>query len=187
MPTVVAIRPVAAGALISPADVSVEPRRPEDRPDSAAADPVTVVGRRAAGPIEVKGVVTTERLAGAGLLGGRSDDRVAMTVPVMAVALTGVEQGSHVDVYATGSGEQVVSRAQVLAVLGTGGQASPAAGADGEDAGGTGAMRAPMPWDDGLDPGITVAVSPAEAGLLATHLGGLSGGESFVLALRPDR
>ena len=120
--TVVAARLIPSGAIIGPGDVRVEARPAEHLPESATGDVAAVVGRRAGGPIEARSVVTTERLAGPGLLAGRSHGRVAMTVPVMEVALTGVQPGSSVDVYATGTGQQVVTDAQVLAVLGrTGG------------------------------------------------------------------
>ena len=187
LPTVVAVRAIAAGAVISASDVHVENRPAEHRPESAAADIAAVVGRRAAAPIEARGMLTGERLAGAGLLAGRSDDRAAMTVPVMDIALTGVEAGGRVDLYATGTGEQVVAGAQVLAVLG--GQAGNASGSGADSQGkqaAAGPMTTQVPWGDGADPGITVAVSAAEARLLATHLSTLSAGESFAVAVRPE-
>lgn len=187
MATVVAARLIPSGALIGPGDVRVEARPAEHRPESATGDVAAVVGRRAGGPIEARSAVTTQRLAGAGLLAGRSDGRMAMTVPVLGVALTGVQQGSSVDVYATGTGQQVVTDAQVLAVLGgtsdntTSGSAG---GGDGEASGG--ALGATVSWEDEPDPAITVAVSPSEARQLALHLSALSAGESFVLAVRPS-
>jgi Flp pilus assembly protein CpaB len=189
VPTVVAARAIAAGVVISRADVQIEARRAEHRPESAAPDLTAVVGRRSAGPIEAKGVITFERLIGPGLLAGRSDGRVAMTVPVMEVALTGVEPGVRVDVYATGTGNQVVTDAQVLAVHGGGGaSAISSTDAEGGEAGeGGGALGSPMSWQDQPAPGITVAVSSSEAHLIAAQLSALSAGESFVLAVRPGR
>ena len=185
--TVVAARLIPSGAIIGPADVRIEARPAEHRPQSAADEVTAVMGRRVAGPIEARGVVTTERLAGPGLLAGRSDTRVAMTVPVMEVALTGIQPGSSVDVYATGTGQQVVMDAQVLAVLG-GTAASGTSGPTGDDAGDAsrGAFGPTVSWEDAPDPGITVAVSSSEARLLAQHLSALGAGESFVLALRAD-
>jgi Flp pilus assembly protein CpaB len=186
--TVVAARLIPSGAVIGPGDVRVEARPAEHRPESATGEVTAVVGQRAGGPIEAKGVVTTERLAGPGLLSGRSDGRVAMTVPVMEVALTGIQPGADVDVYATGTGQQVVSDAQVLAVLG-GTSRTGASGSTGDgtaDATG-GGLGATVSWEDQPDPGITVAVSSSEARLLAQHLSALGAGESFVLAVRPAR
>lgn len=188
MATVVAARLIPSGAIIEPGDVRVETRPAEHRPQSAVGAVTAVVGRRAGGPIEARSVVTTERLAGPGLLAGRSDGDVAMTVPVMEVALTGVQPGSNVDVYATGTGQQVVTDAQVLAVLGRtggGGTSSSTEDEDGEASGG--ALGATVSWGDQPDPGVTVAVSSSEARQLALHLSALSAGESFVLAIRPTR
>lgn len=189
VPTVIAARDIPAGVVIAPGDVRVEARQVEQRPESATADPSGVVGQRTAGPIEARGVVTSERLTGPGLLAGRSDDRVAMTLPVMQVALTGVRPGTRVDVYATGTGSQVVADAQVLAVLGDSRGTGPAdvGGADGGEGAGGGSFGSAMPWQDLADPGITVAVSGAEAHQLAQHLSALSAGGSFVLAVRPER
>lgn len=189
--TVVASRAIAAGAVITPADVRVEIRRSDQRPESAAADLGAVVGRRTAAPIEARGVITDERLSGAGLLAGRTDGRVAMTVPVMAIALSGVMAGGRVDLYATGTGEQVVSGAPVLAVLGGPAGSSAASGSGvatggGGEATAGGPVGAPLDWDQNGEPGVTVAVSAAEARLIATHLSALSAGESFVLALQPN-
>jgi len=185
--TVVATRLIPAGAVIGPGDVRAEPRPAGHRPESATGEVTAVVGRRAGGPIEARDVVTSERLTGPGLLAGRSDGRVAMTVPVMEVALIGVQQGSTVDVYATGTGQEVVTDAQVLAVLGgTSGNGTSGPTGDGGEASG-GALGATVSWEDQPDPGITVAVSSSEARLLATHLSALGAGESFVLAVRPTR
>jgi hypothetical protein len=184
--TVVAARLIPSGAIIGPGDVRVEARPAEHRPESATGEVTAVLGRRAGGPIEARGVVTTERLAGPGLLAGRSDGRVAMTVPVMEVALTGAQQGSRVDVYATGTGQQVVTDALVLAVLGStsaNGTSGSTGDGDGEASGG--GLGATVSWEDPPDPGITVAVSSIEARLLAQHLSALGAGESFVLAVRP--
>ena len=183
--TVVAARLIPSGAIIGPGDVRVEARPAEHRPESATGEVTAVIGQRAAGPIEARGVVTTERLAGPGLLAGRSDGRVAMTVPVMEPALTGVQQGSNVDVYATGTGQQVVTDALVLAVLGgtSGNGTSGSTGDRNGESGGT--LGATVSWDNPPDPGITVAVSSTEARLLAQHLSALGAGESFVLAVRP--
>lgn len=186
--TVVAARLIPSGAIIGPGDVRVEARPAEHLPESATGDVAAVVGRRAGGPIEARSVVTTERLAGPGLLAGRSHGRVAMTVPVMEVALTGVQPGSSVDVYATGTGQQVVTDAQVLAVLGgTSGNGTSGSTEDGEGEASGGAFGATVSWGDQPDPGITVAVSSSEARQLALHLSALSAGESFVLAVRPTR
>ena len=182
----VATRLIHSGAIIGSGDVRVEARPEEHRPESATGEVTAVVGQRAAGPIEPRAVVTTERLAGPGLLAGRSDGRVAMTVPVMEPALTGVQQGSYVDIYATGTGRQVVSNAQVLAVLGGtsgNGTARSIGDADSETSGG--GLGAAVSWEDQPDPGISLAVSSNEARLLALHLSALGTGESFVLAVRP--
>jgi Flp pilus assembly protein CpaB len=186
--TVVAARLIPSGAIIGPADLRVEARPTEHRPESATGDITAVVGRRAAGPIEARAVVTKERLAGPGLLSGRADGRVAMTVPVMEIALTGIQPGAGVDVYATGTGQQVVSDAQVLAVLGgTGGTGASGSTGDGAAEATGGGLGATVSWEDQPDPGITVAVSSSEARLLAQHLSALGAGESFVLAARPAR
>ncbi|MDV3221877.1 SAF domain-containing protein [Intrasporangium sp.] len=184
VPTVVAAHRLPAGAVISPDDVRIEARQVDQRPESATADPSDLVGRRAAGPIEAKGIITSERLTGPGLLSGRSDGRVAMTLPVMEIALSGVRPGTRVDVYATGTGSRVVADAQVLAV--TGGSGAVGDSGDSGDGAVGGTPGAPMPWPDEADPGITVAVSATEAPLLARGLSALSAGESFVLAVRPD-
>ena len=164
----------------------VEPRPEAHRPASAFTAVAPLVGRRAVGPVEIGGVLTTERLLGAGLLADRSDGRVAMTVPVMEVALTGVHAGNRVDLYSTGTGAQVVAGAQVLAVMGAANEGSSAlGGADDADETTTGGLGSGgMPWAEPAAPAITLAVNPSEASRVAQALSGLSGAESFVLALR---
>jgi len=184
LPTVVAVRSIPAGARIVAADLAVERRPDVHRPLSATTELSTVVGRRAAGPIEPRGVVTTERLLGPGLLAGAaSSDRVAMTVPVLELALTGVRRGGRVDVYATGTGQRVVTNALVLAVSGdgTGTAGSPPSDQGSEGAGGTESL-----WAASADPGVTLAVPPLEAVALARDLSALGAGEGFVLALRGE-
>jgi hypothetical protein len=113
-----------------------------------------------------------------------------MTVPVMEVALTGVNAGNRVDLYATGTGAHVVADAQVLAVMGSTGALSGASAGIGDGTGttrGGGLGPGGLPWGDQDAPAITLAVNPSEASRVAQALSGLTGGESFILALRAVR
>lgn len=184
VPTVVAVRSIAAGARIVAADLAVERRPDAHRPSSAAAELTAVVGGLAAGPIEPRDIVTTERLLGPGLLtGGTASDRVAMTVPVLELALTGVRPGARVDVYATGTGQRVVTNALVLAVSG-GSDATDRSSSPVQGSGGTGGAESL--WAEGAEPGVTLSIAPLEAAALARELSALGAGESFVLALRGE-
>lgn len=182
-PTVVAAHALAAGVVVGPGDVRIEPRPAEHRPESAPGSLGTVVGHTTAVAISARDVVTPERLVGPGLLAGQAPGRVAMTVPVVGVGLAGVRAGSRVDVFATGTGERVASDVLVLAVSGagaTGGGADPSGGAPGT---GTGSVGGGMPFSDQQTPAVTLALAPEGAAAIARQLSALAGGESFVLAV----
>jgi pilus assembly protein CpaB len=114
-------------------------------------------------------VLTTPRVAGAGLLVGRPADEVAVHVPLAdpgAVAM--VRAGDHVDVLA-GTGETVAASALVLAVRG--------ADAGTGLSGGVGASLG----DAG---GLVLAVAAAVAGRIASAPRDEIGGTSLTVVLR---
>lgn len=169
-PTVVFTRVVAAGSTVGPDDVAVVDVPASLRPQHAFTRVEPVVGQVVAGVVEPAEIATRSRLVVADLLVGQPAGRVAMTVPVMGAAGTGVQAGSRVDLYTTGSGEQAASDVVVLAV---------------SEAGGGGAPVAPDPaWGQAAPPRLTLALDPAAAARLARHLSALGAGESFVLAIR---
>lgn len=134
--------------------------------ESAAA----LVGRRLSGPVAAGEVLTTTRVAGAGLLVGRPADEVAVHVPLAdpgAVAM--VRAGDHVDVLA-GTGETVAASALVLAVRGA-------------DAGTglSGGVGAALGGDGG---GLVLAVTAAVAGRIASAPRDEIGGSSLTVVLR---
>lgn len=162
VPTLVAARDLAAGTVLTRADLVLSPRPADHRPRTALAAYETAVGRAIAAPVSANDVITTERLAGAALLAGQPRDHVAVTLAVTAVEGLGLGPGAVVDVYATGSGSRVATAAVVLAVR------EPAA--DAFDASGPTA--------------VTVAMPPAGAAAVATARSALGSGEMFMLALR---
>ncbi len=163
LPTVVMVRDVGAGSVVGSDDVSVVPRPAAERPDAAASTVADVVGRTAASPLAAREVVTPSRLVGGGILADQPSDRVAMSVPVLDIGGVGVRPGSHVDVYATGSGRLTASDAVVLAVR------------DGTDGSGLGRANPPQ---------VTLALTPQAAGDIARGLSALDAGQIFVVAIR---
>lgn len=184
-PTVVAVRALAAGAVVGPADVRVERRPVAQRPVGSASSVDEVVGRRAAGPVSEREVLTAARLVGPGLLDGQPSGHVALTLPVLGASGAGAAAGMRVDVYATGTGTLVARDVVVLAVGGVGAVGG-SGGGSGVGAGG-GLLSAGSGATDGGGGGpaeVTLAMGSAEAATVARHLSALSAGESFVLALR---
>ncbi|GAB3881240.1 SAF domain-containing protein [Terrabacter terrigena] len=162
-PTLVVVRDVAAGQVVSPDDVALVRRPSAERPATALTTPGSAVGRAAAGPLAEHEVLTPERLVGGDLLVGQPSDHVALSVPVVDAGSVGVRPGNHIDLYATGSGTQVASDVVVLAV---------------RDAGPTSGLGVAAP------PLLTLALSPTQAAEVARGLGALGAGQSLVLAVR---
>jgi Flp pilus assembly protein CpaB len=157
------VQDVAAGVVVGSDDVSVVPRPNGQRPDAALSTLDDVVGRTTASPLAAREVVTPARLVGGGVLAGQPDDRVAMSVPVLDVQGLGVQPGSRVDLYATGSGQLSASDAVVLAVR------------DGTDGSGLGRATPPQ---------VTLALAPQAAAEVARSLSALEAGQIFVVAIR---
>ncbi|NUS02342.1 MAG: hypothetical protein HOV97_07230 [Nonomuraea sp.] len=162
-PTLVALREVAAGEVVSADDVELVNRPGSERPATALTAPEAAVGRTAAGPIGAREVLTPERLVGDGLLAGQPSDHVALSVPVVDASSVGVRPGNRVDLYATGSGARVASDVVVLAV---------------HDSGQTTGLGVAAP------PRLTLALGPPQAAEVARGLGALEAGQSLVLAIR---
>lgn len=163
--TVVSVRALAAGSAVAPADVEVIDMPLRVRPERAFAAADLVVGQTVSSAIDVREALTPSRLVGADLLMGQPGDRVAMAVPVLDAHSTGARAGSHVDLYTTGSGVRAASDVVVLDVSG---------GSNGDDSA----------WGQVTQTRLTLALSPADAARVATHLSALGAGESFVVALR---
>ncbi|WP_207555761.1 SAF domain-containing protein [Intrasporangium flavum] len=163
VPTVVAARDVAAGAVLVADDLAVVQRAAADRPDGAVSDPAAVVGRAAAGPLLAREAVTPNRLLGGSVLAGQPADHVALTVPVVDATGAGARPGARVDLYATGTGERAASDVVVLAV---------------RDASESGALGSSHP------PQVTLSLGPDDATRVARGLSALEAGQSFVVAIR---
>lgn len=181
VPTVVAARSLATGAVVGAGDVRVEPRPAGQRPQGAVSDVRFVVGRAVAGPVAEREVLTTGRVVGPGLLEGQPSGVVALTLPALGASSTGASAGVRVDVYATGSGALVARDVVVLAVSGGGGASGGdlATGAGGGLVGGT-AIASGVTSPEG----VTIAMDSTAAATVAQHLSSLGTGESFVLAVR---
>jgi Flp pilus assembly protein CpaB len=162
-PTLVVVRDVAAGQVVSRDDVDVVLRPEGGRPAGALSEPRAVVGRTTSGPLSANEVLTSGRLVGGDLLAGQPADRVALSVPVLDAASVGVRPGNRVDLDATGSGTQVASDVVVLAVH------------DSEQPSGLGVSAPPR---------LTLALGPQQAADVARGLGALEAGQSLVLAIR---
>lgn len=163
VPTVVMLRDVAAGQVVTRDDVELAARPAGQRPSTALAALEPAVGRVAAVRLTVREVVTSERLVGSGLLAGQPTDHVAISVPVLDVSSTGVGAGSRVDLYATGSGTRAATDVVVLAVH------------DAEESTGLGTATPPR---------VTLALDPRQAGELARSLSALEAGQTLVVAVR---
>lgn len=169
VPVVVAARDLPAGRELAQADL-LEQRRPRAYAPSGSESAAALVGRRLSGPVAAGEVLTTPRIAGAGLLVGRPADEVAVHVPLAdpgAVAM--VRAGDHVDVLA-GTGETVAASALVLAVRG--------ADAGTGLSGGVGASLG----DEGG--GLVLAVAAAVAGRIASAPRNEIGGSSLTVVVR---
>jgi hypothetical protein len=163
VPTVVVVRDVAAGTVVSRNDVEVVARAPAQRPESALSGLDGAVGRMAATPLVVHEVVTAERLVGADLLAGQPADRVAVSVPVLDASSVGVRPGSRVDLYATGTGEPVAVDVVVLALR---------------------AGDVPAGLAAAAPPRVILALAPRQASDVARGLSALEAGQGLVVALR---
>jgi Flp pilus assembly protein CpaB len=161
-PTLVALRDVAAGEVVSADDVELVNRPGSQRPATALTSPDAAVGRVAAGPLAAREVLTPERLVGGDLLAGQPSDRVALSVPVVDASSVGVRPGNRVDLYATGTGRQVAIDVVVLAV---------------HDSGETTGLGVAAP------PRLTLALAPQQAADVARGLGALEAGQRLVLAI----
>jgi Flp pilus assembly protein CpaB len=161
---VVVVRDLAAGAVVTRADVEVVGRTVSTVPETGLTAYADVVGRTTATALSTRDIVTSERLVGAELLAGQPAGSVAMSVPVLDVG-DATRPGTRVDLYATGSGEEAASDVVVLAVR------RPAE--SGSVLGG------------GSSPQLTVALDAGAAAAVARSLSGLDGGQGLVVAVRP--
>ena len=162
VPTLVVLRDVAAGEVVSADDVEVVNRPGSQRPATALTSPEAAVGHMAAGPLATREVLTPERLLGGDLLAGQPSDHVALSVPVVDASSVGVRPGNRVDLYATGTGTQVATDVVVLAVH------------DSAETTGLGVAAPPR---------LTLALAPQQAADVARGLGALEAGQSLVLAI----
>lgn len=160
--TVVAANDLPAGAVLTADDLVVEPRPPGQRPETAAGRADELVGRVLVTPVVAREVVTPSRLRGPGMLSGQPPGTVAMSVPVLDPRAAGVDPGSRVDLYASGSGDRVASNVTVLAT------------------------RVPesSSWSAGAAASLTLALDERSAGQVARAVSTLQAGEIFVVALR---
>lgn len=161
---VVAARDVTAGTRLGDADVRLERRPAGEHPSTALATTTDVVGRVAAGAVDVGEVYTPGRLAGPGLLVG-AGGRVSVAVPLPAdPAPLGVVAGGTVDLLATGTGAVLADHALVLSLPRTGG----------DDA-----LGGSPTWS------AVLAVSPAQARAVAAALGDTSGSAPLLVVHAP--
>jgi Flp pilus assembly protein CpaB len=161
---VVAVRDLAAGAVIAREDVEVVARPVGTVPETGLASVADVVGRTTATALSTRDIVTTERLVGAGLLAGQPSGSVAMSVPVLDVG-DATRPGARVDLYTTAAGEAAATDVVVLAVR------RPAE---------SGSLLGA-----GSSPQLTVALDASAASRVARSLSGLDGGQGLVVAVRP--
>jgi Flp pilus assembly protein CpaB len=134
-PVVVAAGDLAAGAVLSRADLDVARLPPGAVPVGTVDDPAGLVGRTVAGSVRAREPLTDTRLVGPGLTALLEPDQVAAPVRLADLAVAAlVRTGDRVDVLATppdgASAETVVAGALVLSSGGPEGQAAtdPAAG-----------------------------------------------------------
>lgn len=159
----VAARDLAAGAVLTSADVRAV-QVPTTAPIVAATgDPTALVGQRLAGPVSAGEPISATRLLGQGLLTGRPPAERLVFLPLGDVhSAAGAQPGRHVDVYQVGRSEVLAYDLTVLAVVAPGDSGlGPAAGG----------------------PGLLVAAPPGVAGALsAAQRPDL--GAPFVVAVR---
>jgi Flp pilus assembly protein CpaB len=164
VPTLTVVRALPAGATIEQTDLAVVDRPADDRPETALSALEQAVGHTTATAIAARDVLTPERLVGADLLAAQPEGRVAMGVPVLDAASSGARAGSHVDLYATGTGELTAEDVVVLAIQ----TATPGSSA----------------WSSDAAARVTLALDTSTASRVARALSALEAGESFVLAVR---
>ena len=168
VPTVVALRAMPAGHVVTDADVVLAPRPGPERPESALDTVANVVGSRLSVAVPARDVLTRERLLGGSLLVGQPRGTVAMSVPVLDDGGGTARPGARVDVYAMGTGERVADGVLVLSVTG------PA------DEGGVAG------WSGGGPPTVVLGLDPVAASGVTRRLSAASPGQGFVLAVRGD-
>ncbi len=166
--TVVALRAMPAGHLVTADDVTVALRPGPERPESALGSPTAVVGRRLSAAVPARDVLTRERLLGGSLLAGQPRGTVAMSVPVLDDGGGTARPGARVDVYAMGTGERVADGVVVLAVT------------DHADGG------AVTGWSGGGSPTVVLGLDPVAASGVTRRLSASAPGQAFVLAVRAD-
>ncbi|MDN5767957.1 MAG: SAF domain-containing protein [Humibacillus sp.] len=165
--TVVSVRPIAAGSMVNTDDVRVIEVPVRVRPERAFTASEIVVGKVVSSAVDAGEVLTPSRLVGADLLAAQPADRVAMTVPVLDAHATGARAGSHIDLYATGSGVRAASDVVVLSVSGGNGEAG-------------------STWGQAAPTQLTLALTPTAAAQVTRQLSVLGAGEAFVVALRRE-
>jgi Flp pilus assembly protein CpaB len=123
-PVVVAAHDLAAGRVLTSADLTVASWAVAQRPASAIATAPSVIGRRLAGPVDSGEPITGTRLVGAELTSGLPTGLVAASVPLADTAALGlIHPGDSIDLFAAGDATADVSATtlardiRVLAVL----------------------------------------------------------------------
>lgn len=166
-PVLVAARELAVGHRLTAADLEVQ-RRPADyRPDAALTAVDEAVGRVLAGPCLAGEVITPGRLHGTSVLDGLPAGQVAVALPVADVGvLSAVQPGDHVRAYSAASGEPVVTRALVVAV--------------------TAATEASSALTSAPTPRLLVALDERQAAAVAAEtVNAVTGATGFVVAALP--
>ncbi len=166
--TVVALRGLPAGHVLTDSDLVVALRPGPERPESALGSAAEVVGRRLSVAVPARDVLTRERLLGGSLLAGQPRGTVAMSVPVLDDGGGTARPGAHVDLYAMGTGERVADGVVVLSVT------------DHTDAGGV------TGWSAGGAPTVVLGLDPAAASGVTRRISAAAPGQGFVLAVRGD-
>ena len=176
-PTVVLSRDLAAGTVISAADVRVEPRPAIHRPSGSLSSPAGVIGQVAAADLPARTIV----LAGSLRPAVAPLPRGTVMVAVPLVLGRAPAAGSRVDVFAAGSGERVAVRVLVLAppatTVDSSVRAAPASSLDPLSAG---------PASSGEDPVVWLALTPDQASKVLAALTSMGGPSGVHLGLYRD-
>lgn len=98
VPTVVATSDVAAGEIVSDADVRVLGWPADSRPAPAASSAEVIIGRRSTSPIRAGEPLTEQRVVGPAVLAASGVDQVAVALPKDPLSASGlVRPGDRVN------------------------------------------------------------------------------------------